>query len=96
MALTLTELFDKRNDTVFINKVAAACWRHAKTLLAKATPTEPELKLAAKMLSDIGSGAAVKQFAIAAAVLIDDAAADDAAIENAVATAANKLVILEV
>jgi len=96
MAFTLTELFDKRNDTVFINKVAAACWKHAKTLLAKATPTDAELKLAAKMLSDVGDGATVKKFAIAAAVLIDDAAADDAAIETAVATAASKLVVLEV
>lgn len=96
MALTLTELFNKRNDTEFLNKVTAACWRHAKTMLAKATPTDGELRLAAQMLSDVGGGAIVKKFAVAAAVLIDDAAATDAAIENAVASAAAKLVALEI
>ena len=96
MALTLTELFEKPYDPVFRSMVAAACWRHAKTLLAKATPTTEELKLASRLLSDNGSGGAIGRFVIVAAVLIDDATDDDAAVENAVNTAATKLVTLEI
>ena len=92
MALTLTELFEKQSDSVFRNRVAVACWRHAKTLLAKSTPTSQELKMAVKLLT----GTALQQFVIAAAVLIDDGTDDDAAIQNAVATIANKLVVLEI
>jgi len=92
MALTLTELFEKQSESVFRNKVSAACWRYAKTLLAKATPTNQELKMAVKLLT----GGALQQFVIAAAVLIDDAEVTDAAIETAVVTTANKLVVLEI
>ena len=92
MALTLTELFEKQSDSVFRNRVAVACWRHAKTLLAKSTPTSQELKMAVKLLT----GTALQQFVIAAAVLIDDAEVTDAAIEAAVATAAAKLIVLEI
>ena len=92
MALTLTTLFEKQSESTFRNKVAAACWRHAKTLLAKATPTESELKQASKLLS----GRALEQYVIAVAVLIDDGTVDDAAIEIAVKTIANKLVTLEI
>lgn len=94
MALSLTDLFEKRNDSAFKNKVAAACWRYAKILLAKETPTTEELKLAEKMLSSNGSGT-LEKFALAAAVLIDDGPAEDSDIENAVKIAAEKLVVLE-
>ena len=96
MALTLTELFEKPYDPVFRSKVAAACWKHAKLLLGKGSPTLEELKLASRLLSDNGSGGAIGRFVIAAAVLIDDAIVNDAAIETAVSTAAGKLVTLEV
>ena len=92
MALTLTELFEKQSESTFRNKVAAACWRHAKTLLAKATPTDSELKMATKLLT----GVAIEKFVIAVAVLIDDATVDDATIEATVNTIANKLVTLEI
>lgn len=92
MALTLTALFEKQSESTFRNKVAAACWRHAKSLLAKSTPTDGELKMATKLLT----GVAIEKFVIAVAVLIDDATADDAAIEAAVATIATKLVALEI
>lgn len=92
MALTLTDLFEKQSESTFRNKVTAACWRHAKTLLAKATPTESELKQASKLLS---SGA-IEKYVIAVAVLIDDDTVDDAAIETAVTTAADKFLTLEI
>ena len=92
MALTLTELFEKQSEAVFRNMVTAACWRHAKTLLAKATPTDSELKMAKQLLT----GLATPTFVIAAAVLIDDGTVDDAAIETAVATTASKLIALEI
>lgn len=92
MALTLTGLFEKQSEAVFRNKVTAACWRHAKTLLAKSTPTNGELKMASKLLT----GMATPIFVIAVAVLIDDGTVNDAAIEAAVATTAGKLVALEV
>lgn len=91
MALTLTELFEKRSDPSIRNPVQAACWKHAKTLIAKASPTAEELKQASKLLS----GAAVEIYIIAVCVLIDDGIADDAAIEVAVETVANKLLALE-
>ena len=90
--LTLTKLFEKQSESTFRNMVTAACWRHAKTLLAKATPTSGELKMAKQLLT----GLATPTFVIASAVLIDDGPVDDAAIEDAVATTANKLVALEV
>ena len=92
MALTLTDLFEKQSESTFRNKVAAACWRHAKTLLAKSSPTDSELKMATKLLT----GVAIEKFVIAVAVLIDDGTVDDAVIESAVATIANKLVVLEI
>jgi hypothetical protein len=92
MALTLTQLFEKQSDHDFRNKVTSACWRHAKNLLAKQTPTNGELKMASKLLT----GMATPTFIIAAAVLIDDGTADDATIEAAVATTADKLLALEI
>jgi hypothetical protein len=92
MALTLTDLFEKQSESTFRNKVAAACWRHAKTLLAKPTPTSSDLKMASKLLA----GMATPIYVIGVAVLIDDAEATDAAIETAVATVAGKLVDLEI
>jgi len=92
MALTLTELFAKQGESTFRNMVTAACWRHAKTLLAKETPTSGELKIAKQLLT----GMATPTFIIAAAVLIDDGTADDATIEAAVATTADKLLALEI
>ena len=92
MALTLTALFKKQSESTFRNKVTAACWRHAKILLAKATPTESELKQASKLLS-VG---VIEKYVIAVAVLIDDGTVDDAAIEATVTTIANKLVSLEI
>ena len=92
MALTLTELFEKQSESTFRNKVTAACWRHAKTLLAKTPPTDGELKMAKQLLT----GLATETFVIAVAVLIDDGTVDDAAIETAVATTATKLVLLEI
>lgn len=94
MSLSLTDLFDKRSDSVFRNMVASACWRHAKTLLAKMTPTTEELKLANKLLNDKGTGPTIEMFATAAAVLIDDGTVDDAAIQIAVTTIADKLVTI--
>ena len=92
MALTLTGLFDKQSESTFRNKVTAACWRHAKTLLAKTTPTESELKQASKLLSS----RVIEKYVIAVAVLIDDGTVDDAAIEAAVVTTASKLIVLEI
>lgn len=91
MALTLLELFEKRSDPDIRNSVTAACWRHAKTLLAKSEPTVGELKQASKLLS----GIAIETYVIAACVLIDDEVYDDTVIETAIITIANKLLALE-
>ena len=50
MALTLIQLFEKESDPDIRNKVKAACWKYAKTLLAKASPIDGELKQALKAL----------------------------------------------
>lgn len=91
MALTLTELFERRSDPNIRNPVQAACWKHAKTLIAKASPTIEELRQASKLLS----GVSIETYIIAVCVIIDDGTADDAAIEAAVVTIANKLLALE-
>jgi len=91
MALTLTELFEKQSDSAFRNMVTVACWRCAKTLLAKTSPTSGELTMAKQLLTNL----ATPVFVIAAAVLIDDGTVDDAAIEAAVAITADKLIALE-
>ncbi|MHC4752838.1 MAG: hypothetical protein ACYTFW_23585 [Planctomycetota bacterium] len=96
MALTLTQLFEKRNDTILANKVAAAGWKEAKNILAQATPTATDLNWAAKMLNDDGSQATSKQLFRAVIVLLDDSAVTDAAIETAVGNAVLKLADLEV
>lgn len=92
MALTLLDLFEKESDPDIRNRVKAACWKHAKTLIAKPLPDDAELKQASKLLS----GAVIETYIIAVCVIIDDGTDDDAAIEAAVATIANKLVALEI
>lgn len=92
MALTLLQLFEKRSDPNIRNKVTVACWKHAKTLIAKSSPSTAELKQALKLLT----GVALETYIIAVCVIIDDGTADDAAIEVAVTTTANKLVALEI
>ena len=87
MALTLLELFAKQSEAEIRNKVTVACWKHAKTLIAKADPTDAELKQASKLLSKT----AIDNYVIAVCVLIDDAEVTDVAIEEAVVTTANKL-----
>lgn len=92
MALTLKDLFEKRSDPNTRVCVRVACWKHAKTLIAKTDASTAKLKQAMKLLTD----AALETYIIAVCVLIDDGAYDDAAIEAAVATIANKFVGLEV
>lgn len=92
MALTLLQLSEKRSDPNTRICVRVACWKYAKTLIAKPTPSPAELKQALKLLTD----AALETYIIAVCVLIDDGTIDDAAIETAVATIANKFVDLEV
>lgn len=92
MALTLLQLFEKQSKPNIRNSVRAACWKHAKTLIAKTSPSNAELRLAFKLLS----GVTIETYVIAVCVLIDDGTVDDVAIENAVVATANKLVALEV
>ena len=96
MALTLTALFDRRNDTDLMNRVAAAGWREAKAILAQGTPSATDLNWAAKMLNDNGSQGTTKQLMNGVNVLLDDGAITDASIQTAVGQAVAKLASLEV
>jgi len=95
---SLKELFDRRNDKTFGEKVAAACWRYAKVLIAQHEPTIEEMRLADKLISDEGCGKEIKKFQIAATVLLDDAAmtANDETIQNTVETIGTKFINLQV
>jgi hypothetical protein len=102
MAYTLKQLFQRRNDKVFSERVAAACWRYAKSLVIKEQPTNNELKLAEKLIGDDGCGKEIGKFQIAATVLLDDSlignedeAAIDTAIQNAVEQIGNKMINLQ-
>lgn len=94
---SLKELFDRRNDKTFGEKVAAACWRYAKVLIAQHEPTIEEMRLADKLISDEGCGKEIKKFQIAATVLLDDAAmtANDETIQNTVETIGTKFINLQ-
>ena len=97
MSYSLKELFDRRNDRILCDKVAAACWRYAKTLIAKPDPTVEEMRLADKLISDEGCGKEVRKFQIAATVLLDDAAetAGDETIQNTVETIGTRFISLQ-
>lgn len=97
MAYTLKELFDRRNDKLFGDRVAAACWRYAKKLVIKTTPTVEELRLAEKLISDDGCGKEIGKFRIAALVVLDDSVVDieDMAIETTVEQIGTKLINLQ-
>ena len=94
---SLKELFERRNDKTFGDKVTAACWRYAKSLIAKPEPTIQEMRLAEKLISDGGCGKEIGKFQIAATVLLDDAmrTADDETIQNTVETIGTKLINLQ-
>ena len=95
MALTLTALFEKRNDSTLRNRVGAQGWKHAKTILAQPSPIASDLKWAAKMLNDDGSGGTASQLFRAVIVLIDDGPSADSDIATAVSQAVGKLAGLE-
>ena len=90
MALTLEDLHKKKSESTLRNAVEAACWKHAKTILQLPTPSIQQMNQAKSLLS----GSELDKYVIAVAVVIDDGTVDDAAIEAAVAVAANKLLAL--
>ena len=90
MALTLQALHDLQNDGNFKQRVTAACWKHAKTLLQLATPTPQQLTQSVELLAV----EAPIRYTIGVAVLIDDGASGDAEIEAAVVAVATKLLAM--
>ena len=95
MAYSLIQLYERRNDEILRKMIAAACWRYAKILLSKPSPTIEEMKLAEKFLSDEGCGKEIGKFNIAVAVLLDDGVIDDSSVETAVLQIATKFLSMQ-
>lgn len=92
---TLLELYKSRNNEVMNQKVAAACWRYAKILLQKTSPTTKEVSLAKNLISDDGLGDFVGIFQIAVAVVLEDQILTDELVEDTVNSIGTKFLILE-
>lgn len=74
---TLIELFAKRNDSDFRNRVAAACWRAAKGVFTEGDQTSnhtERLVWAKAVFADNGDGPEIQRVFIAANVLLQDEA----------------------
>ncbi len=98
---TLEQLFDLRNASALRNRVAAACWRTAKTIFQEAdgTPLHAErLAWAVRILRDSGEGQPVLEIFRAAILLLENQGeqATDAEIQNAVDAIVNKFAVMGV